>query len=169
MPTKQVYLSLGSNLGEREQAITQALAAMNQAGIRLLAQSKLYETAPQDVTDQPWFLNIAVKAETTLFPIQLLSTTQAIERELGRERRKIATRRGPRAIDIDLLLYGTSVIDCPKLVVPHPRMHQRRFVLQPLLEIEPDLRDPLSGRKYKELLSKLESQAVRVFSSHTGI
>jgi len=150
MPLKRVYLSLGSNLGDRERNIEQALTQLAAAGVRLLSRSSLYETAPQDVLDQAWFLNIAVEAETSLFPLQLMSVIQRIERELGRIRGQGAIRRGPRTIDIDILLFGSVSIETPQLTIPHPRMLRRRFVLEPLLEIAPQLRHP----KNKDPLSK---------------
>ena len=150
MPLKRVYLSLGSNLGDRERNIEQALTQLAAAGVRLITRSSLYETAPQDVLDQAWFLNMAVEAETSLFPLQLMSVIQKIERELGRIRGQRAIRRGPRTIDIDILLFGSVLIETPQLTIPHPRMLRRRFVLEPLLEIAPQLRHP----KNKEPLTK---------------
>ena len=150
MPLKRVYLSLGSNLGDRERNIEQALTQLAAAGVRLITRSSLYETAPQDVLDQAWFLNMAVEAETSLFPLQLMSVIQKIERELGRIRGQGAIRRGPRTIDIDILLFGSVLIETPQLTIPHPRMLRRRFVLEPLLEIAPQPRHP----KNKEPLTK---------------
>ena len=150
MPLKRVYLSLGSNLGDRERNIEQALTQLAAAGVRLITRSSLYETAPQDVLDQAWFLNMAVEAETSLFPLRLMSVIQKIERELGRIRGQGAIRRGPRTIDIDILLFGSVLIETPQLTIPHPRMLRRRFVLEPLLEIAPQPRHP----KNKEPLTK---------------
>ncbi len=149
MPAKKVYLSLGSNLGDRKQNLANAIARLEAEGVRLTAKSSLYETEPQDVREQPWFLNMVVACETNYFPLQLLAATQRIEGELGRRRAGVV-RRGPRSIDIDILLFGDSAINTPRLVVPHPRMLERRFVLEPLLEIAPDLRHPIT----KELISK---------------
>jgi len=158
---KLVYLSLGSNLGDRESNLNRALAAIESASIRLIARSSLYETEPQDVRDQPWFLNLAVECETSYFPVQLLAVLQRIERELGRTRTANATPKGPRLIDIDILFYEKVVMDNARLTIPHPRMLDRRFVLEPLLEIAPGLRDPGSGRPLREFLRKTETQRLR--------
>jgi 2-amino-4-hydroxy-6-hydroxymethyldihydropteridine diphosphokinase len=161
MASKYVYLSLGANLGERQQTIENALETLERAEVKITATSSFYETEPQDVKDQPWFLNAVVKCETRLFPLQLLALALRIERELGRIRGTVS--RGPRTIDIDVLLYANNVIDTPHLTVPHPRMLERRFVLEPLVEIAPDLRHPvtkelfkkyLAGTKYQQLLKR---------------
>ena len=164
MPAKPVFLSLGSNLGDRLATIEKAIEALKTAGIRILKQSSVYETEPQDVTTQPWFLNIVVECETNLFPLQLLSATQRIERALGRNRGPHTIAKGPRPIDIDILLFGKAAIETPQLTVPHPRMLERRFVLEPLVEIAPSLRNPLTGVLLKEQLCKVRSQIVRPYS-----
>ena len=156
MTSKNVYLSLGANLGERQQTIENAIAALEQAEVRIVARSSFYETEPQDVKDQPWFLNAVVKCETRLFPIQLLVLVLRIERALGRARRTV--RRGPRTIDIDILLYANNIIDTPQLTVPHPRMLDRRFVLEPLVEIAPDLRHPVTKELFKKYLAVTKEQ-----------
>jgi len=120
--------------------------------------SAIYETEPQEVTDQPWFLNQVVEVETELFPMQLLARIQKIERELGRKR---TLPKGPRTIDIDIILFGNAVIDTAKLQVPHPRLAQRRFVLEPLATLAPQLRHPVLRRSIKELLEGTQGQAVR--------
>ena len=107
---KKIYLSLGSNLGDRAAHLEAAIGALNKAGIHVTAESSLYETEPQDVREQPWFLNLAVEAETTCFPVQLLAVVQRVERELGRVRTG-AARRGPRVIDIDILLFEDVVMN----------------------------------------------------------
>jgi 2-amino-4-hydroxy-6-hydroxymethyldihydropteridine diphosphokinase len=155
---KRVYLSLGSNLGDREALLARALERLAAAGLRLLRISSVYETEPVDRRDQPWFLNLVVEAETDLFPRMLLMRIQRIEYELGRRR---AAPKGPRPIDIDMLLYGDAVIRMPGLSVPHPRMTERRFVLEPLAELVPDLRHPLDGRPIRELLETTRAQRVR--------
>ena len=160
MPVKTVYLSLGSNLGDRQLYLKRAVTYLRQGGIGVQRQSSIYETEPQDVARQPWFLNIAVECETQLFPLQLLKVLQRIERELGRVRAG-AVRRGPRVIDIDILLYGNVVIDTPQLTIPHPRMTERRFVLEPLLEIAPELRHPATKQLLRKSLDTLTGQQVR--------
>ncbi len=157
---KRVYLSLGSNLGGRESALRKAVAALGPAGIRVLRVSSVYESEPVDVRDQPWFLNLVVEAETGLSPEELLARTQRVEREMGRVRTR---PKGPRAIDIDILFYGDSVIDSTELTVPHPRMPGRRFVLEPLAELAPELRHPVTGAAVSEMLAKVKGQAVTRF------
>ncbi len=166
MALKKVYLSLGSNLGDREQNLSVALERLERAGVHIVARSSLYETAPQDVLDQPWFLNMAVQAQTSLFPLQLLTLLQKIERELGRFRGQGAMQGGPRTIDIDILLYGSACIETPQLVIPHPRMTQRRFVLEPLLEIAPELRHPRSKQLLSNYLKDVAGQNVRKLTPH---
>lgn len=145
-----VYLSLGSNLGERESNIARAIAELNPHGVRVLSSSVLYETEPVDFRDQPWFLNCAVKGETLLSPEQLMDAILQIERDLGRER---VIRRGPRLIDIDILFYGSCVVRRPGLAIPHPRIASRKFVLVPMNEIAPEFHDPLSNKTMAELLA----------------
>jgi len=142
------YVGLGSNLGDREATLRAAIAAL--PGV--VAVSELRETDPVGVTEQPAFLNGAVALETDLSPRELLETLLAVERELGRQRRE---RWGPRTIDLDLLVYGSETVDEPGLTVPHPRLHERRFALEPLAEIAPRLVIPGRGR-VKDLLSELD-------------
>ncbi len=160
MPAKKVYLSLGSNLGNREQNLRRALEALEREQIRVLAQSAVYETEPQDFAQQPWFLNLVLECETRYFPLQLLGVLQRIERELGRVRGD-AARKGPRIIDIDILLFAGIIMDTQPLVIPHPRMFERRFVLEPLLEIAPNLRRPGTKESLKTLLSGVMGQKMR--------
>jgi 2-amino-4-hydroxy-6-hydroxymethyldihydropteridine diphosphokinase len=152
---KTVYLSLGSNVGERERYLEQAIALLEAAGVRVLRRSHIYETEPQDVLEQPWFLNLVLEASTELFPKQLLTCTLKIERKLGRHRTR---PKGPRTIDIDILLYGSAVIDAEELVVPHPRMTERRFVLEPLAELAPELRHPVTRRSVRQMLGEIKGQ-----------
>ena len=159
MTVKRAYLSLGSNLGKPDKNLEQALALLENNEIRVVARSSIYETEPQDVVDQPWFLNMAVACETRLFPLQLLAATRKVEREMGRVRR---VPRGPRIIDIDILLFGSAVIDTPRLTIPHPRMLDRRFVLEPLLEIAPDLHHPVTKRPLRESLNEVKAQKLRL-------
>ena len=142
------YVGLGSNLGDREATIRAAIAALP----GLVAVSTLRETDPVGVVDQPRFLNGAARVETDLSARQLLDALLAIERELGRERRE---RWGPRTIDLDLLLYGDTAVAEDGLTVPHPRLHERRFVLEPLAELDPALVVPGRGR-VSDLLAELD-------------
>jgi len=140
------YIALGSNLGDREQTLRSAVAALGEEpGIRVAAVSSLIDTAPVGVVDQPRFLNGVVELETELSARGLLSVLRMIERRFGR-RREATTPHGPRTLDLDLLLYGDEVIDEPGLRVPHPRLHEREFVLGPLAELAPGLEVPGKGR-----------------------
>jgi 2-amino-4-hydroxy-6-hydroxymethyldihydropteridine diphosphokinase len=155
---KTVYLSIGSNVGDREIHLARAVERLAEDDLRVLRASGVYETEPRDVPDQAWFLNQVVEAETELFPIQLLSRLQKIERALGR----LPTRpKGPRAIDLDILLYGDAIISVPGLDIPHPRMGDRRFVLEPLAELAPELRHPRTGQTVREMLAQVGNQRVQ--------
>jgi 2-amino-4-hydroxy-6-hydroxymethyldihydropteridine diphosphokinase len=150
----RAYIGLGSNLGDREATLRGALARLNAAhGISVLEVSSFRETEPVGFTDQPRFVNAVAAVETELEPRQLLEALLAIERAMGRTRD--GPRFGPRTIDLDLLLYGDAVVDEPGLRVPHPRMHERTFVLEPLSELDPGLVVPGRG-SLKTLRRKLE-------------
>ena len=147
------YVGLGSNLGDREATLRRGVAMLGATrDVEILAVSTLRETDPVGVVDQPRFLNGAVAVETSLGPHELLALLIAIERELGRDRAGV--RWGPRTIDLDLLLYGDDVLDEPWLCVPHPLLHERQFVLEPLAELDPELEIPGRGR-VSELLTRL--------------
>jgi 2-amino-4-hydroxy-6-hydroxymethyldihydropteridine diphosphokinase len=135
-----------------------AIDRLQSRELRILRASSIYETEPQGRRNQRWFLNLVVEAQTDLFPRQLLGRIARIEQQLGR-RRMLAN--GPRTIDIDILFYGSFVIDTPELKIPHPRFAERRFVLAPMAELAPDLRDPVSRRTMRELLPGTAGQGLR--------
>ena len=143
-PVTRAYVGLGANLGDREAMLRSALEQLGaEPGIDVMAVSKLRDTDPVGITDQPRFLNAAAAVETDLTARELLDRLLGIERRLGRTRE--APRFGPRAIDLDLLLYGDEQIDDPGLEVPHPRLHERLFALEPLADLDPDLVVPGRG------------------------
>ena len=155
---KTVYLSLGSNIGNREAHLRAAIERLSDAGVRTVRISPIYETEPVDNRAQAWFLNLVLEAETGLFPLQLLSRTARVERELGRVR---TAPKGPRTIDIDILLYGNVVMKTVRLEIPHPRMAERRFVLAPMADLAPGLRHPVTHRTVREMLDSAPAQIVR--------
>ena len=155
---KKVYLSIGSNLGDRAAHLRKAIDALGASGVGVLRESSVYETEPRDLRDQPWFLNQVIEVETELFPRQLLARTQKVEREMGRRR---DVDRGARVIDIDIVLFGSSIVRTPELQIPHARMAERRFVLEPLAELSPDLRHPATARSVREMLESVKDQIVR--------
>ena len=149
----RAYVGLGGNLGDREATLRRAVALLAAAdGVEVIKVSELCETDPVGVVEQPRFLNGAVTVETALPPRALLDALLAVERELGRVRQ--GERWGPRTVDLDLLVYGDEMIDEPGLRVPHPRLHERRFALEPLAELDPELEVPGRG-KVSELLAAL--------------
>jgi len=150
MANHTVYLSLGSNLGDRAGNLRAAIAAVCGYGVRVKRISSLYETEPVDYLDQPWFLNCAVEAETSLAPLDLLHALRKIEAQLGSQKE---FAKGPRLLDMDVLLYGGETIDLPELQIPHPRMLQRNFVLAPLAEIAPALKHPSWTANVAEFLA----------------
>jgi 2-amino-4-hydroxy-6-hydroxymethyldihydropteridine diphosphokinase len=151
---EQVYLSLGSNLGDRERNIKEAFTRCGDF-LRDLRLSRIHQTAPMYVTDQPFFLNAAAEGRTDIPPAELLAKLHEVEAGLGRDRGR-ERRMGPRTIDIDILLFGSLVLETPELAIPHPRMLERAFVLVPLLELADDLTDPRTGAPYKDALLRLE-------------
>jgi 2-amino-4-hydroxy-6-hydroxymethyldihydropteridine diphosphokinase len=151
-----VYLSLGSNTGNREGNIARAIAALGQLGVRVTRESSLHETEPLEIKEQPWFLNCAIEAETELSPERLMEVLLEIEREMGRERR---VPKGPRLIDVDILLYGADILKEPGLEIPHPRMAERKFVLIPLAEIAGQVNHPVSLLTIAEMLEATPDQS----------
>lgn len=152
------YLSLGANLGDRKAMLEAALRRLEASGqLRVVTASSVYETEPIGYAEQPWFYNLAAEIETDLDPDELLTLTKQVERELNRTRE---IHWGPRTIDIDILLYDDLVTNGNQLTLPHPEMVSRRFVLEPLVEIAPDLKLP-DGRRIADLLPSVSAQEVR--------
>jgi 2-amino-4-hydroxy-6-hydroxymethyldihydropteridine diphosphokinase len=143
-------------LGDRVKNLRDALDALRNAGINITRPSSMYETEPVDYREQPWFVNLAVEVETDLTPAVLLGVVREIEGHIGSKK---VIAKGPRLIDLDILLYGDAVIDTPELQVPHPRMHLRRFVLEPLAEIAPGVRHPLLDLSASQLLAQLDDSS----------
>jgi 2-amino-4-hydroxy-6-hydroxymethyldihydropteridine diphosphokinase len=152
----RVFVGLGSNLGDREAVLRAAVGRLRGlAGTEVKRVSSFRDTEPVGYVDQPRFLNGAVELETTMPPRALLEALLALERDFGRDRAS-SVPQGPRTLDLDLLLYGEETIDEPGLLVPHPRLHDRRFVLEPLAELDPGLEVPGRG-PVQALLAKLHS------------
>jgi len=149
-----VYIGIGSNLGDREEHCLKAIRLFSEKGILVTRRSSVYETEPWGVKDQPKFLNMAIEGETGLTPAGLLEVLKMTEDEVGRTK---TYRWGPRVIDLDILLYDDLVISTPELTIPHPRMHEREFVLRPLAEIAPEKIHPMLKKTMRELLSDLST------------
>jgi 2-amino-4-hydroxy-6-hydroxymethyldihydropteridine diphosphokinase len=160
---KRVYLSLGSNLGDRTANIRKALELLAEKGVALLRLSSFYRTEPVDFCPQPWFVNCVAEVETDLMPLQLLRAVKSVERALGR---RSGVPKGPRPIDIDILLYENVAIRSRVLTIPHERLSERRFVLIPLHELGAGLRHPVTRRTVIEMLQDTHdaSQVIKLKS-----
>lgn len=152
-----IYLALGTNIGDREKNLREAIRRLSEPDIHIIKISSIYETEPVDYLDQPWFLNAVLEAQTALPATQLLATLRNIESQMGSSK---PFAKGPRLIDLDILLYGDSTIDTPELQVPHPRMLQRNFVLIPLAEIAPNFRHPSWPATASELLASSPDRSI---------
>jgi 2-amino-4-hydroxy-6-hydroxymethyldihydropteridine diphosphokinase len=158
--THSVYIGLGTNLGDRLENLRNALAALPPK-VTVLAESAIYETPPWGYADQPDYLNMAVRAATDLPPLELLALLKAIEQAQGR----LPTfRYGPRPIDLDILFYGDLVLESPQLVIPHPRLHERGFMLVPLADLNPDLLHPLLGYTVFDMLAQADLSGITPIS-----
>src|SRR5215471_6302257 len=162
MAAKTIYLSLGSNIGNRDRNLRAAINALADASVSVTQVSSFYETEPVGLREQPWFLNCVVQGETEISALDLLRALRGIESSMGSKK---LVAKGPRLIDIDILLYGNESIDTPELQVPHPRMLHRKFVLAPLAEIAPNLTHPSWNCTTAEMLTKTrDASVVRKFS-----
>ncbi len=158
---KRVFLSLGSNLGDRLSHLQEALALLAAAGLEIRRVSSFYKTEPVDLRSQPWFVNCVAEAATDLMPLRLLRICKSVERALGR---RPGVSKGPRPMDIDILLYENAVVRSSVLTIPHERLTERRFVLIPLRELAPHIRHPVTQRTVPEMLHDTAdtSQVVRL-------
>ena len=160
LETHIAFISVGSNIGNRIEHCRKAIQSLISTDVWLKAQSRIYETEPVDYPDQEWFINYAVKIETILDPFQLLGRIESVQRDAGRIRDAI--RFGPRIIDLDIIFYDEVVINSSRLVIPHPRMHTRRFVLRPLCDIESKMIHPVLKLDMQTLLDGLDEHAQRI-------
>lgn len=155
---KTACLSLGSNLGDRAGQIERALAALEEASVRVRRRSVIYESEPVGMNPQRWFVNCLAEVETELMPLALLRVAKRIERQLGRSSPH-GIQPAARLIDIDILYYGQHIVRMPELTIPHPRLAERRFVLEPLRELAPDWRHPVTGLTPAQMLAALDDHA----------
>ena len=155
------YISVGSNMGNRLQNCREGITALTRSSeSRIMAQSRIYTTEPVDYEDQDWFINMVVKLETTNDPFELLENIKSVQRAAGRKRDVI--RFGPRVLDLDIIFFDDLVLDSNRLVVPHPRMHQRRFVLKPICDIDPTIVHPVLKKDMQSLLDGLGKDEQKV-------
>lgn len=156
-----VFISVGSNLGDKLDNCLRGIAALTEsAQSSILGSSRFFRTSPVDYADQDWFVNAAVKIRTTMTPLALLDKLVSIQQQMGRK--ADAVRFGPRVLDLDILLYDDWIIRTPRLTIPHPRMHKRAFVLQPICDINPSIIHPVLGQTVADLLSHLDDKDQRV-------
>ncbi|UCE52117.1 MAG: 2-amino-4-hydroxy-6-hydroxymethyldihydropteridine diphosphokinase [Desulfobacterales bacterium] len=158
--THIAYISAGSNLGNKLKNCCQGIQSLTGQNTWLKAQSLIYKTEPVDYTDQDWFINLVVKIGTILDPMQLLHRVESIQRDAGRVHDSI--RFGPRILDLDIIFYDDAIINSAQLIVPHPRMHKRRFVLQPLCDIDPTIIHPVLEKDVQSLLEDLDDNEQRI-------
>jgi 2-amino-4-hydroxy-6-hydroxymethyldihydropteridine diphosphokinase len=151
---KNIYLGLGSNVGNRDENLR---SAVHELGIKIISSSSIYETEPVEYLDQPWFLNCVVQIENDLRPYDLLQLCQKVETQLLRKRE---ISKGPRTIDLDILFYGNLILQHPDLTIPHPAIQDRKFVLEPLNEIAPNFVHPLLKKTVSQLLAECTDQSV---------
>jgi 2-amino-4-hydroxy-6-hydroxymethyldihydropteridine diphosphokinase len=155
------YISVGSNLGNQLENCRFGIKALTDAPqVSITGRSRFYRTEPVDFTAQDWFVNAVIRIESTLGPFELLDRLQSVQREAGRPAGAI--RFGPRVLDLDLLMVDQLVLEDPRLTLPHPRMHHRRFVLQPLCDIDPLLIHPVLGKDMRQLLSELDVRGQQI-------
>lgn len=161
MKTHIAYISVGSNIGDKLVNCQNGITSLAKAGrSRILAQSHIYVTEPVDYEDQDWFINMAVKLETSLDPFQLLDHVENIQQAAGRIQDPI--RFGPRILDLDIILFDERIIESERLVIPHPRMHKRRFVLKPICDIDPAIVHPVLKKEMRDLLAILDDNEQRI-------
>ncbi len=159
---RTVFISVGANLGDKMSNCRFGIAQLAAlADVGRMAVSPFYRTAPVDYLDQDWFVNAALRLTTTLAPVELLDNIIAIQKQAGRKEDKI--RFGPRVLDLDIIFYGDQVVREPRLEIPHPRMHKRRFVLQPICDIDPAFIHPVRGLTVKALLDRLDDDQQEIF------
>lgn len=154
---REIFIGLGTNLGDKKNNLEQAITLMKQK-CKILKQSKLYETEPVGYKDQDWFLNCVVEIETELDPLELFDFLQSIEKEMKRIK---TVKDGPRVIDLDILFYEDQVINHENLIIPHPRLHERLFVLIPMSDINPNFNHPTFGETIKELRDECNDQKIK--------